>query len=153
MKRTTALTAVVVMLPLLLAACGDDDTSSNDDESSESGSLSADEAAVEEALVASLLDPDCDLLTDDYLLELALLSGTVEEACAERMNAWVEPQFDEDDIVISDITISGDVATVVVGSDIAEITTVYELRLVDGSWLVSCDEFNCDNLEPSPEVT
>ena len=58
------------------------------------------------------------------------------------------------DVVIMDIEIDGDVATAVVGSEIADITTTYELMLVDGAWLVSCDEFNCDHLDgASPEVS
>ncbi len=142
------------VLPLALTGCGDDgdDTSSGSDEPTET--LPPEEAAVRDALVASLLDPDCDLLTDDYLLELAFLSDTVDEACEERMNVWVEPQFDEDDILISDIAVDGDVATAVVGSEYVNIRTRYELTLVDGNWLVSCDEFNCDDLESaSPEVS
>ena len=116
--------------------------------------LPPDEAAVKETLVASLFDPDCDLLTDEYLLEIALLSDTVEDACDEHMQSWVEPQYDEDDVLITDIQIDGDVATAVVGSEIADITTTYELMQVDGAWLVSCDDFNCDHLdEASPEVS
>ena len=142
------LAALLVLLPLLLAACGGDDkdASSKDDDSSSTNGLTGDAAAVNDALVKSLLDPDCSLLTDDYLLELALFAETVEDACTERMNNWVEPQFDEDDILITDIAIDGDVATAVVGSELVNITTTYELTLVDGTWLVSCDDFTCDDL-------
>jgi hypothetical protein len=160
MKRTT-LTAGVLVLPLLLAACGGDDNNdngspANDAESSSSPSLTADQAAVKDALVASLLDPDCDLLTDDYLIKLSVFgdAATPEEACDQRKQGWIEPQFSEDDIIVSHIEVAGDVATAVVGSDLVNITTTYQLMLVDGSWRVSCDDFTCDDLVPeSPEVS
>ncbi len=142
-----------LILPLLLTACGDSD---EDPQGSDAASetLPTDEAAVRDALVASFFEPSCDLLTEEYLLEKALLSDTAEGACDEHMQSWVEPQYDEDDVLITDIEIDGDVATAVVGSEIADITTTYELMKVDGAWLVSCDDFNCDHLdEASPEVS
>jgi hypothetical protein len=158
MKRT-ALVAVLV-LPLLLAACGDDSEDSEDDSKDDSPSqtLPPEEAEVREALVASFFDPSCDLLTDDYLLEKAFLADTVDEACTEHMQSWVEPQYGEDDVLVSDIQISGDVATAVVGSDVVNITTTYELTRMEGTWLISCDDFSCDRLdetseEPSAEVS
>lgn len=152
MKRTR-LAAGVLVLPLMLTACGDDeDSPAGNDRTTEEGTT--EEAAVEDALVASLLDPDCDLVTEEYLLEIAILSDTVAEACEERVNGWYEPQFDADDVLVSDIVISGDVATAVVGSEYTNVTTTYELTRVDGRWLVSCDEYNCDRLdEPSAEVS
>lgn len=142
-----------MVLPLLLTACGDGEDSDSKDDASASGT--PEEEAIKDALVDSLLDPSCDLITDEYLLKLSVFGAeTVEEACTERMNGWVEPQYDEDDILVSDIVVSGDTATAVVGSELVNITTTYELMLVDGSWLVSCDDFNCDHLDdPSAEVS
>ncbi|MDF2732630.1 MAG: hypothetical protein K0S92_1263 [Desertimonas sp.] len=153
MKRTV--TVAVLVLPLLLTACGDDgDDDSGDGTADESETMRPEQAAVRDALVASFFDPSCDLLTEEYLLAKALLSDSPEEACDEHMQSWVEPQYDEDDVLITDIEIDGDVATAVVGSEIADITTTYELMQVDGAWLVSCDDFNCDHLdEASPEVS
>lgn len=142
------------VLPLALTGCSDDgdDTGGGSDEPTET--LPAEEAAVRDALVASFFDPSCDLRTEEYLLEKAFLSDTAEEACDEHTQAWIEPQYDEDDVLVSDISINGDVATAVVGSDIANVTTTYELMLVDGNWLVSCEDFTCSDLEePSPEVS
>lgn len=148
------LIASVLFLPFLLTACGDGDDDSGDSSAEDSETLPADQAAVRDALLASFFDPSCDLLTEEYLLEKALLSDTPEEACDEHMQSFVEPQYDEDDVLISDITITGDVATAVVGSDISNITVTYELMLVDDTWKVSCDDFACDHLEePSAEVS
>lgn len=151
-----ALVAAALALPLFLNGCGGDGESSSDDtESSASPTLPADQQAVKDALVRSLLDPSCDLLTEDYLVELALFDDTTpDEACQQRLNTWVTPQFDEDDIIVSAIDVQGDTATAVVGSAYVNITTTYELTLVDGTWLVSCDDFTCDDLEEkSPEVS
>lgn len=154
--------AAMLLVPLLLAGCGDGSdggdgggSSSEDDESSANAGLSEDEAAVRETLVASLLDPDCDLLTDEYLLDLTLFDATtVEEACEERQEFWQEPGYDEDDILITDIEVTGDTATAEVGSEHVNITTTYALKLVDGEWKVNCDEITCDDsMVPSPEVS
>lgn len=143
-------------MPLLLAGCGDDggkDASSDDP--SDEATLTGDEAAVESVLVQHLLDPRCDLLTDEYLLDLTLFGAeTVEEACDERLEFWQQPLYDEEDVLITDIEVTGDTATAEVGADYVNITTTYALKLVDGSWKVNCDELTCgDDLEPSPEVS
>jgi hypothetical protein len=156
---TRKLLAASLVVPLLLTACGGDDSDEDSkDEESSSETLPPEEAAVKDALVASFFDSSCDLLTDEYLLEKALLSDTREEACEEHMQSWIEPQYGEDDVLVSDIEINGDVATAVVGSEYINVTTVYELQQVDGTWLVSCDDFTCDRLEepseePSAEVS
>lgn len=153
MKRTGLATMLVL---LVLTGCSDDDGSSSaDDEPSATEGLSADEAAIRETLVASQLDPDCDLLTDEYLLDLALFGATTpEEACEERLEFWQEPQYDEEDILITDIEVTGDTATAEVGSEYVNITTTYALKRVDGEWRVHCDEITCDDsLVPSPEVS
>lgn len=149
--------AVALLVPLLLTACGDgdDDDESRDDDPTTSAAGTPEEQAITDVLVESLLDPRCDLLTDEYLLEMSIFGAeTADEACEERMQSWVEPQYDEDDIVVSDIEVTGDTATAVIGDNFSNVTTIYELMLVDGTWKVSCDEFNCDDLEePSPEVS
>ena len=146
----------------LLAACGDGDEGGSDEGRTQSAAegeiLSSEEEAVKDALVASFFDPSCELLTDDYLLEKALLSETAEEACDEHTSSWSEPAYGEEDVLVSDITIEGDVATAVVGSEYVNIETTYELQKVDGTWLVSCEDFTCDRLdetteEPSAEVS
>ena len=160
---TRKILAAALVLPLFLTACGGDDEDSDDDTRADGGddsaeSLPPEEAAVRDALVASFFDPSCELLTDEYLVEKALLSETPEEACDEHMTSWFEPAYGEEDVLVSDIAISGDVATAVVGSEYVNIETTYELQNVDGTWLVSCDDFTCDRLDeptedPSAEVS
>jgi len=106
-----------------------------------------DRAAIESTLVDFFLEPRCDLATGDYLVELSILGAEKpDEACDQWTEYWVEPAYDADDVVVSDITGSDGVATAEVGSEYVNITTVYELTQVDGKWLVSCDEITCDHL-------
>lgn len=155
-----ALVAAALVLPLVLGGCGGDNDSgdagsADTPATSASPTLDTDQQSVRDALVKSLLDPDCALLTEDYLVKLSVFGdASPDEACQQRQATWVEPQFGEDDIIVSDIQVHGDTATAVVGSDLINITTTYQLTLVDGKWLVSCDDFTCDDLDaPSSEVS
>lgn len=148
--------------PFLLAACGGNDDSADretpapeqsstatespsDSTESPTDSAGDDEAAIEETMTAFLLEPRCDLATDEYLTERSLFDEKdPAKACDELEASFVEPQFTADDIVYSDLEIKGDVATIEVGSDLINITTEYELTKVDGTWLVSGDEYNSD---------
>ncbi|GAA3527355.1 hypothetical protein [Nocardioides daeguensis] len=159
---------VALVLPLALTACGDDggseDSSKPDPKPSgttqapsaapEAGSGSGpitdgDEAAISATLTEFLVTGDCDLATDDYLRSIALFadeSTSREEACASWEDLFSEPLFGKDDVRLTELEGSDGVATVEVGSDLANITTLYQLTLTDGTWLVSGDEFNTDGL-------
>ena len=170
------LLAAGLVLPLLLAACGGEDepdgeqarddetsvaptTSTPEDSTSPTeatssdtappggGELTAeDEAAIEETMVAVLLEPRCDLLTDEYVVEVGIDDdATPTEACEQYEALFVEPVYTEDDILLSNLASTGDgVATIEVGSEHVNITTLYELTLDDGTWKVSGDEYNSD---------
>jgi len=144
------LTAALV-LPLLLSACGegdDQDGAGTDPTAAGAEAESSDHAAVEDTIVAWLLEGDCDLATDEYLAEIAWIldEPTREEACEYYESTFVEPLYTEEDILISDVEVADGVATLEIGSEWIDITTLYELTQVDGSWLVSCDDFTCDRL-------
>lgn len=152
MNRTRL--AAALLVPLLVTACGDGDDEAADDEETSTDGGTPEEEAIRDTLVQSLLDPRCDLLTEEYLLEISFGAEDYDVACEQRGESWVEPQYDEDDIVVSDIVVTGDTATAVIGDNFSNVTTTYEFTLVDGEWKVSCDEINCDHdLEPSPEVS
>jgi hypothetical protein len=104
-----------------------------------------DETAIEQTLTAFLLAPRCDLATEDYLIKRSLFGdANAKKACQELEDSFVQPQFTADDIVYSNLKITGDKATVEVGSKLINITTKYQLTKVDGTWLVSGDEYNSD---------
>ncbi len=145
MKRAHA--AVVLTLPVLLAGCGDDEDVKGGSGADTSMEPTSDAEAIEQTMTAFLLEPRCDLATEEYLVALSLDDeNTPEEACEQWETLFIDPVYSADDIVYSDLTITGDVATVAVGSEHVNITTLYELTRVDGTWLISGDEYNSDDL-------
>ncbi|UMG92560.1 hypothetical protein [Nocardioides sp. TF02-7] len=151
------LLAPVLALPLVLTACGDDGGDEPAGAARETAEGAPDEAEptseeaeIRDTLVAFTLEPRCDLATDDYLVERALLAETPAEACTELEDFFVEPAFEADDIAVTDIVVEGDVATAELGSDPdyveTNISVTYELMRVDGTWRVSGDSFTSDDL-------
>lgn len=160
-----------LVLPLALTACSNDDSSSDADDTpatagdgptsggstptgstdGSAGELTAeDEAAIDATLKEFLVSGECDLTTDDYLREIAILAGegaTRDELCASWEQTFSEPLYTEDDVLLSELQGSDDVATVEVGSEFApDVTILYELSNVDGTWLVSGDAISSDHL-------
>ncbi|GAA3835492.1 hypothetical protein [Nocardioides panacisoli] len=160
------LVLAAAVAPFLLAACGGSDDNGADDSSSPTTSSAAtststdatepsestspaapadDETAIEQTLTDFLLAPRCDLATDDYLIQRSLFGdANAKKACQELEDTFVQPQFTADDILYTNLEITGDTATVEVGSKLINITTKYQLTKVDGTWLVSGDEYNSD---------
>ena len=168
------LVIAAAVAPFLLAACGGSDDTGADGSSSPTTSSAApsdtasstaptttepteptestssaapadDETAIEQTLTDFLLAPRCDLATDDYLIKRSVFGdANAKKACQELKDTFVQPQFTADDIVYSNLKITGDTATVEVGSKLINITTKYQLTKVDGTWLVSGDEYNSD---------
>ena len=153
-----------LVLPFALTACGNDDKpAATADPTSTSPSTSP---STEVEVVAGDLDPaaqaeisttireflvtgDCDLATTEYLRSIALFadeSTPREEACSSWESVFSKPLFTQDDVQLTELQGEDGVATVKVGSKLANITTLYQLTEVDGTWLVSGDEFNTDGL-------
>lgn len=147
LRRPRHVLATALAVPLLLAGCGDDEPSGGSDApaAEASDAPTGDEAAIQETMTAFIMEPRCDLATDAYLVQLSLDDEkTPAEACEQWESFFVEPAYDADAIVYSNLEITGDTATVEVGSDFINITTLYQLTKVDGTWLVSGDDFNSD---------
>lgn len=171
-RRLLAALALPLALSPALTACSDDDPSggadgdtassssdgpataggeSPDDSAGAAGDLTAqDEAAIDANLKEFLVSGDCDLTTEDYLPEIAILApegASRDELCASWEETFSEPLYTEDDILLSDLQGSDGVVTVEVGSEVApDVTILYELTLTDGEWLVSGDEISSIDL-------
>ena len=148
--------AAATILPLLLAGCGSSDEPKADTSPSVPegtpdgvGDISeADEYAIEQTMTDWFFAPRCDLATDAYLIRLMLFDdedSTVEEACDELKQNFIEPQYDADDIVYSDLEGEAASASITVGSELANITTTYQLVFEDGTWKISADEYHKDD--------
>lgn len=105
---------------------------------------------IEDTVREFLVSGDCDLATDDYLRDISLFAdddATREEACADWENVFSKPLFTKEDVVLTELQGSDGVATVLVGSELVpDLTTLYQLTLVDGTWLISGDAYNTDGL-------
>lgn len=160
-----------LVLPLALTACSNDDASDDADDApttagdgptaggsspadggdTAAGELTAeDEAAIDETLKEFLVTGDCDLASDDYLRDIAILApegATRDELCASWEQTFSEPLYTKDDVLLTELEGTDGVATVEVGSEVApDVTILYELTQVDGAWLVSGDAISSDHL-------
>jgi hypothetical protein len=116
-----------MILALLIAGCGG---------GSDSPQASGPDAAVKEALLKWTFEGDCDSMTDKFLEEQSFIGDTREERCAYLEKTFQRPQYSEDDLKFRSVKVAGPKATVVVGSDIANITTTYTLLQQGGKWRI-----------------
>lgn len=154
-----------LLLLLALAGCSNGDEPAADDtgdnptaatttgttgDDGSDGISAADRTAIEETAREFLVTGDCDLATIEYLRDISLFAeddATRVEACAAWEKVYSKPLFSKEDVLLTDLSVSNGVATVKVGSEIApKITTLYQITLVDGVWLISGDEYNTDGL-------
>ena len=131
MRRLLLLAAALVGA---LLGCGDDGGSGS--------SASGPEGEVEEAILAWLLEGDCDVMTDQFLEDQVLIGddNTREENCELFEDLFIEKQYDADDVKFSDVEITGSEATAVVGDDFSNVESTYTLVKEDGEWRIDAAE-------------
>jgi hypothetical protein len=122
--------ALALLVAGLLVGCGGDD--SGDSSSAEAGT---DEAAIEETLKGWLTEGGCDRMTDGFL-EDQTFSSDPEQACETFEASFTAPAFGPDDIVVSEIQVDGTKASAVVGDEVSNVTSLYELVSEDGQWKI-----------------
>ena len=66
----------------------------------------------------------------------AFIGDTRQERCAYLTKTFQKPRYSEDDLKFRSVKVAGTKATVVVGSDIASITTTYTLLQQGGKWRI-----------------
>ena len=139
-----------VALALLAAGCG------GDDEKTETGSAQSaptttqatstpetsagGEDAVKQVVLDYTFKGECDTMTDKFLETQAFIGDTRAERCDYFEKQFQKPQYSEDELKFREVQVNGDTATVVVGSDIANIETEYTLVAEGGQWKL--DEFD-----------
>ena len=147
------LTAILIALALVAAGCGDDE---NDEPASKSepaptttaaqqppeAPSDADTKAVEDTVKKWLLEGGCERMTDKFLEEQLLgLGDNRQERCDLFEKQHTKPQYGEDQIEITQVQVSGDRASLVVGSENApDITSKYELVKTGGQWQIDSAE-------------
>ena len=132
MKRAVLL--LVAALAALAVGCGGDDGDSTAD-------ADDDQAAVESTINTWLFEGDCDVMTDKFL-QAQTFESDPDKACDLFETAFQEPQYTEDDVEITDVQVTGDKATAVVGGGGSDITSTYTLVRVDGEWKIDAAELD-----------
>ena len=159
MNLKTFLVVPAAALALLAAGCGDDDKKSDTGASStpptqqqstasqqtppastQEAPAAGGEDAVKQVVLDYTFKGDCDTMTDKFLETQAFIGETRTERCDYFEKAFQKPQYSEDDLKFRKVAIAGDKATVVTGSDIANIETEYTLVNQGGQWKL--DEFD-----------
>ena len=130
-----AVAGAALLAVILLVGCGGDE---GDSESS-SAAGGDDSAAVEETVKSWLLEGGCDRMTDRFLEEQTFISDPAE-ACETFESSFSAPSYGEEDIIVSDVEVEGETATLVVGDDYSGIESRYELVSEDGTWKIDAAE-------------
>ena len=133
MKR--AILLLVAALAALAVGCGGDDGDSTTADGDD------DVAAVESTINTWLFEGDCGVMTDKFL-EAQTFESNPERACELFETAYQEPQYTEDDVEISDVEVTGDKATAIVGGGGSDITSTYTLVREDGVWKIDAAELS-----------
>jgi hypothetical protein len=122
-QRLTPLVAVIA-----LAGCGSGAKSAP--------TASGPDQAVKDTILTWTFKGDCDTMTDAFLDDQAFFGDTRQERCAYITKTFQKPRYSPDDLKFRSVKVAGQRATVVVGSDIASITTTYTLVAQGGRWLI-----------------
>ncbi len=149
-KRILLLPALGVAL--VAAGCGDDDKSSESATTStpaqttqprdpvqpapEDASDAGGEDAVKETILKWTFEGDCELMTDKFLEEQAFVGDTRTERCDYFEDSFQKPQYQESDVKFRKVTVTGDKAVAVIGSDISNVESEYTLVAEGGQWKI-----------------
>ena len=126
-----AVRVAIFIAVLALAGCGGA-SSSND--AAKSGTPT--EQAVKATILKWTFEGDCDTMTDKFLDQQAFIGDNRQERCAYLEKTFQKPRYSPDDLKFRSVRIAGSKATVVVGSDISNITSTYTLLSQGGKWRI-----------------
>jgi hypothetical protein len=128
------LVVTLLTLALVAAGCG------GDDDGAESAPAT-DEVAVRITVKKWLLEGSCEAMTDRFLEDQLLSQGeTRAERCELFEKQHTKPQYSEDDIKITDVSVTGTKATLVVGQEGVDISSKYSLVKTGGDWRIDAAE-------------
>src|SRR4051812_37732748 len=119
--------ALTLLAPLLARRGGGDKTTS---------AASTPDQAVKGAILKWTFEGDCNSMTDKFLEEQAFIGDNRQERCDYLKKTFQKPQYSEDDLKFRSVKVAGPKATVVIGSDISNITTTYTLLQQGGTWRI-----------------
>lgn len=140
----------VLVVVLIVAGCGRDQASapfvSPEQSAGDTASpeiLSEDEAAIQAAVTAFLLEGDCDAMTDEFLSDQTIgIGGTSrEKSCETFTMLFSAPQYTAEDLVFSDFTVEGATGSVILSDYVSDIEVRYLMVDEDGTWRIASVDF------------
>ena len=145
-RPLTLLIALALSVAFIAGGCGGDDGDGSgapsEAASDPGGTLTAEDGAeIEDTLKTWLTEGGCDKMTDAFLEDQTFIDDP-EEACEAFENLFTEPAYSADDVIVSDITGSGDRASAVVSDDVSNVETTFQLRNEDGEWKIDSADIN-----------
>jgi hypothetical protein len=145
------LTVPAVALALVAAGCGDDKNKNDKNDTgvttptttakepvkpAPADAPAGGEQAVKDTILKWTFEGDCDVMTDKFLEAQAFIGDNRKERCDYFEKAFQKPQYTESDVKFRKVAVTGDKATATVGSDLANITTDYQLVSEGGQWKI-----------------
>jgi hypothetical protein len=127
---TKRIAFALTLLALLVAGCG------GSGDSKTTSAAAGPDQAVKDAILKWTFEGDCDSMTDKFLEEQAFIGDNRQERCAYLTKTFHKPQYSPDDVKFRSVKVAGTKATVVIGSDISNITTTYTLLQQGGRWRI-----------------
>ena len=138
---------VPAALALVAAGCGGDDdkkseTSSQNPPAQQQSTSEAPasdaggEGAVKQVVLDYTFKGDCETMTDKFLEQQAFIGDNRQERCDYFEKTFQKPQYKESDVKFRALHVNGDKATVLIGSDIANVKTEYTLVNEGGQWKI-----------------
>jgi hypothetical protein len=94
-----------------------------------------DEQAIKDAVLGYLIEGDCDTMTDKFV-EDQTFQDNRREGCEQFEQLHEKPQYDAEDVNITDIRIQGTRATATIGDDVSDVEADYKLVKEGGAWRI-----------------
>ena len=120
----------LVLLAFALAGCGGDDNGGNG-----GGGRSPDEQAIREAVIGFLIQGDCDTMTDKFV-EAQTFQDDRAQGCEQFESGFQEPQYDADDVEITNIRVEGTRASATIGDDFSNVEAEYRFVKQGDRWRI-----------------
>src|SRR4051794_26139533 len=130
---TNRIPLTLTVLALAIAGCGG---GSDSKPATTAASATSGDQAAKDAVLKWTFEGDCDSMTDKSLEDQAFIGDNRQERCAYLTKTFQKPQYSTDDLKFRSVKVAGTKASIVVGSDISNITTTYTLLQQGGKWRI-----------------
>jgi hypothetical protein len=115
--------------------CGGDQAQTTETQPAQTGSAPEDEQAIKDAVLGYLIEGDCDTMTDKFV-EDQTFQDNRREGCEQFEQLHEKPQYDAEDVNITDIRVEGTRASATIGDDVSNVEADYKLVKEGDTWRI-----------------